>query len=54
VMPACRGHPLSQMLRRKAAPGYNSNVHTKARFAPDDKQNSFDSGLFCRDPFGKR
>ncbi len=39
-MPACRGHPPSQMLRRTGRPRLQLDAHIKARFAEDDKQNS--------------
>src|SRR5206468_13026139 len=48
-----RLRPALAGLRRKSRPGYNSNAHTKARFAPNDKQNSCAAALFCRQSIGK-
>jgi hypothetical protein len=40
-------------LWRKGRPGYNLDAHIKARFAPDDKQNSQSDLYFAGRVLGK-
>jgi hypothetical protein len=52
-MPACQGHPTSQM-RRRTRPGYNSNADIKARFLANDKQNCRVGAYFAGNPSANR